>query len=106
VGRAFSRTINLWAQLLLDRHIADYTSGFIMARREVFDRIDLRGDYGEYCIDMLYRAIRAGFRVVETPYVFVPRETGESKTATNPLGYVTRGWNYVVTIVRLRFAIP
>jgi len=101
VGRAFSRTINLAASLLLDRRIKDYTSGFILARREVFDRIPLRGDYGEYCIDLLYRAVRAGFRVVEIPYVCVPRQIGESKTATNPLGYVTRGWNYVVTILRL-----
>ena len=50
----------------------------------------------------VYRAVRAGFRVVETPYVFTPRQSGESKTATNPLGYVMRGWNYVVTIARLR----
>jgi dolichol-phosphate mannosyltransferase len=70
----------------------------------VFDQIDLRGDYGEYCIDLLYRAARAGFRVEEIPYVCVPREVGESKTATNLLGYITRGWNYVVTIVRLRLA--
>jgi len=104
VGRAFSRTINLWAWLLLDRRITDYTSGFILARRPVFDQIDLRGDYGEYCIDLLYRAVRAGLRVVEVPYVCMPRETGESKTATNPLGYVTRGWKYVVTIVRLRLS--
>jgi dolichol-phosphate mannosyltransferase len=102
VGLAFSRTINMVAWLVLDRRVRDYTSGFILARRQVFDRIQLRGDYGEYCIDMLYRALRAGFRVEEIPYSCVPRETGESKTATNPLGYVTRGWNYVVTIVRLR----
>ncbi|GAB4547212.1 MAG: hypothetical protein Kow0063_41840 [Anaerolineae bacterium] len=101
VGRAFSRTINLAASLLLDRRVTDYTSGFILARRQVFDQIELRGDYGEYCIDLLYRALRAGFRVVEMPYQCVPRETGESKTATNPWGYITRGWNYVVTIVRL-----
>ena len=102
VGQAFSRTINLAASLLLDWRIKDYTSGFILARLPVFDHIRLRGDYGEYCIDMLYRAARAGWHVVEVPYRCVPRETGESKTATNPLGYVTRGWNYVVTIVRLR----
>jgi len=102
VGRAFSRAINLAASLLLDRRIKDYTSGFILARREVLDRIPLRGDYGEYCIDLLYRAVRAGYRVVEVPYVCVPREAGESKTATNPLGYVTRGWNYLVTIWRLQ----
>jgi dolichol-phosphate mannosyltransferase len=106
VGQAFSRTINLAASLLLDWRIKDYTSGFILARRQVFDQIPLRGDYGEYCIDLLYRAARLGFRVVEIPYACLPRETGESKTATNPLGYVTRGWNYVVTIVRLRLARP
>jgi len=99
---AFSRTINLSASLLLGQRITDYTSGFIMARRRVFDRINLRGDYGEYCIDLLYRAARAGFRVVEVPYVCVPREAGESKTATNMLGYLGRGWKYVVTVLRLR----
>ena len=104
VGLAFSRTINLMASLLLDWRVKDYTSGFILARRQVFDQIDLQGDYGEYCIDLLYRALRAGFRVVEVPYSCVPREAGESKTAANPLGYVTRGWNYVVTVLRLRLA--
>jgi dolichol-phosphate mannosyltransferase len=103
-GRAFSRTINLWAWLLLDRRVTDYTSSFVLARRAVFDQIDLRGDYGEYCIDLLYRAVHAGFRVAEIPYVFTPRQTGESKTAANSLGCVTRGWKYVVTIGRLRGA--
>jgi dolichol-phosphate mannosyltransferase len=102
VGLAFSRTINLAAWLVLDSRVKDYTSGFILARRHVFEQIKLHGDYGEYCIDLLYRAIRAGFQVVEVPYACVPRETGESKTATNPLGYITRGWNYVLTILRLR----
>jgi dolichol-phosphate mannosyltransferase len=106
VGHAFSRTINLAASLLLGGRIKDYTSGFILARRPVFDYVQLRGDYGEYCIDMLYRLVRAGYNVVEVPYQYVPRETGVSKTATNPLGYVTRGWNYVVTILRLRFEGP
>ena len=102
VGRAFSRTINLAASLRLDGRITDYTSGFILARRPVFDDIQLRGDYGEYCIDLLYRAIRAGYSVVEVPYHYLPRQTGQSKTATHPVGYITRGWNYVVTILRLR----
>jgi dolichol-phosphate mannosyltransferase len=106
VALAFSRIINLAAWLLLDRRVKDYTSGFILARRQVFDRIQLRGDYGEYCIDMLYCALRAGFRVQEVAYACMPRKTGESKTATHPLGYVMRGWNYVVTIVRLRLARP
>lgn len=103
VGRLFSRTINLFASLLLDFSIKDYTSGYIVARREVFYTIDLRGDYGEYCIDLLYRARRKGFRIKEIPYDCVPRRAGESKTATELSGYFRRGWKYVVTVLRLRF---
>ncbi|MEW5956921.1 MAG: polyprenol monophosphomannose synthase [Chloroflexota bacterium] len=101
-GRTLSRLINLWAGLLLDGSIKDYTSGFILGRKAVFERIELRGDYGEYCIDMLYRTRRAGFTVRELPYLCIPREVGESKTAANVWGYLRRGVNYVKTVWRLR----
>ncbi len=102
-GRAFSRVINAAAGVVLDWRIKDYTSGFILARKEVFSRITLQGDYGEYCIDLLYRAQKAGFIVQEAPYICVPRQTGESKTALNAWGYLTRGVNYVKTLARLRW---
>jgi dolichol-phosphate mannosyltransferase len=102
-GRTFSRLINVGAGLLLDWSIKDYTSGFILGRKEIFEAIDLRGDYGEYCIDLLYRVKRAGYPIHELPYRCVPREAGESKTAANMWGYLTRGRNYVKTIWRLRF---
>jgi dolichol-phosphate mannosyltransferase len=104
-GQAFSRVINLWAGLMLDWSIKDYTSGFILARKEVLDQIELRGDYGEYCIDMLYRTKKAGYTIRELPYICVPREAGESKTATNVWGYLTRGVGYVKTLFRLRFGL-
>lgn len=103
VGRTFSRIINLGAGLVLDGSIKDYTSGFILGRHEIFDKIDLRGDYGEYCIDLLYRVKKAGYTIRELPYRCVPREAGESKTATNMWGYLKRGVNYVQTVWRLRF---
>jgi hypothetical protein len=86
VGRLFSRTINLLASLLLGWQIKDYTSGFLAVRRPVFDQIELRGDYGEYCIDLLTRARRLGFSVREVPYHCMPRLIGESKTATASRG--------------------
>jgi glycosyltransferase involved in cell wall biosynthesis len=103
-ARLFSRTINLAASLLLGWGVKDYTSGFLAVRRPVFDLITLQGDYGEYCIDLLARAQRLGFTTREVPYRCVPRLRGESKTATTITGYVRRGWNYVVTVLRLRFA--
>lgn len=105
-GRAFSWTINFFASLFLGWAVRDYTSGFIAARRQVFEQITLQGDYGEYCIDLLFRAQRFGFRLKEIPYECVPRHTGESKTAENAWGYVRRGTNYVVTILRLRLKPP
>jgi dolichol-phosphate mannosyltransferase len=102
MARAFSRAINLFASLLLGWGVRDYTSGFIAARREVLERIPLRGDYGEYCIDLLYRAQRAGYRVVEIPYTCTERASGESKTGANALDYLRRGWKYVWTVLRLR----
>ena len=104
VGRTLSLIINLWAGLMLDWTIKDYTSGFILGRKEVFDKVELRGDYGEYCIDLLYRVKKAGYSIRELPYRCVPREAGESKTATNVWGYLKRGVNYVKSVWRLRFA--
>ncbi|HMQ56590.1 MAG TPA: polyprenol monophosphomannose synthase [Anaerolineae bacterium] len=102
-GRLFSRAINVWAGLLLGWSIKDYTSGFVMARRQVFTGLTLRGDYGEYCIDLLYRARQAGYKIVELPYICVPRMAGESKTAQNAWGYLKRGVNYVKVLFSLRF---
>ncbi len=100
MARAFSRTINLAAALTLGFGVRDYTSGFIAGRRAVLQQFDLRGDYGEYCIDLLARAQRAGVRIVEVPYVCTERRSGQSKTGVNVRDYVRRGRKYVSTIWR------
>ena len=101
MARAFSVTINLFASLLLGWRVRDYTSGFVAARRPIFDKITLRGDYGEYCIDLLARAQRLGLRVDEVPYACGARFSGESKTGANVADYLRRGWRYVVTVLEL-----
>ncbi len=101
MARAFSLVINTFASLLLGRGVRDYTSGFIAARRSVFDKIVLRGDYGEYCIDLLARAQQSGFRVEEVPYTCGARFSGASKTGASFADYIRRGWKYVVTVVSL-----
>jgi len=102
MARAFSRAINLFAGLLLGFAIRDYTSGFIAIRQEVLKLLSLRGDYGEYSIDLLHRARRAGFGVVELPFTCAPRLSGLSKTSNGFWGYLQRGIKYVATILRLR----
>ena len=86
------------AQWLIDRRVLDYTTGFILAPRELILELGLRGDYGEYCIDLLATAIRRGYRVHEVPYWCVERQHGTSKTAPNLRSFVRRGWPYLTTI--------
>jgi dolichol-phosphate mannosyltransferase len=100
-SRAFSALINRSARLVLRGPVRDYTTGFVAARRPVLEMIRLRGDYGEYCIDFLTRAGRAGFRIVEIGYVCKDREFGESKTASTFVGFIRCGRKYVTTILRL-----
>ena len=80
--RAISRWGSLYAQILLGLPVRDLTGGFKCYRREVLETIDLDAiDSRGYAfqIETTYRAIRAGFRVVEIPIRFTDREVGGSK---------------------------
>ena len=80
--RLISRGGSLYAQLLLGVPIRDLTGGFKCYRRAVLETIDLGAIHSKgyaFQIETTYRALRAGFRVVEVPIVFVDREIGGSK---------------------------
>lgn len=95
--------LNWGTRFILDAKFSDYTSGFIAVRKSVLADVPLRGDYGEYFIDFIYRAIKRGHRVCELPYVATARRAGESKTGSNLCDYFRRGTNYLKTVIRLRF---
>ena len=101
MARSLSWLINHYAMLLLGRQLSDYTSGFIAARSPVLQSIRLRGDYGEYCIDFLGRAVQMNYKVDEIPYVCVPRTVGDSKTGASLWDYLVKGRKYVATVWRL-----
>lgn len=101
MASVLSRIICLFARLMLGTHVRDLTSGFIAAPRRALTALGLRGDYGEYCIDLLFRAGRAGYTLREMPYVCVPRHAGESKTGATLADYLQRGMGYVHTVLRL-----
>jgi dolichol-phosphate mannosyltransferase len=80
--RVISRGGSLYAQILLQTRARDLTGGFKCYRREVLERIDLDAIHSRgyaFQIETTYRTLRAGFRVVEVPIVFVDREVGGSK---------------------------
>jgi len=80
--RAVSRGGSAYSRLVLGVPVRDLTGGFKCFRREVLEAIDLdaittRG-YA-FQVEMTYRAIRRGFKVVEVPIVFRDRRVGTSK---------------------------
>ncbi|MQA81627.1 MAG: glycosyltransferase [Streptosporangiales bacterium] len=81
-----SRAGNVYARLALGIPVRDATAGFRAYRSVVLEkvRIDEVVSVG-YCfqIDLVLRALRAGFRVVEVPIEFVERTEGESKMGTD-----------------------
>ena len=71
-----------YARMVLGATVRDLTGGFKCYRRTVLETIDLEAiDSKGYAfqIETTYRALRAGFRVVEIPITFVDREAGGSK---------------------------
>jgi dolichol-phosphate mannosyltransferase len=82
VRRIVSRGGSLYAQIVLGVRIHDLTGGFKCFRRHVLEAIDLdavRTKGYAFQIELTYRALKAGFRVVEVPIVFTDRELGGSK---------------------------
>jgi dolichol-phosphate mannosyltransferase len=80
--KAISRGGSAYARFVLGVGVEDLTGGFKCFRREVLEAIDLdtiqaRG-YA-FQVEMTYRAIQEGFRVVEVPIVFRDRQAGSSK---------------------------
>ena len=77
-----SRGGSWYARRVLRLGVRDLTGGFKCFRREVLEAIDLpsvRSRGYAFQVELTYRAVRAGFRVVEIPIVFRDRRLGRSK---------------------------
>ncbi|HET9720694.1 MAG TPA: polyprenol monophosphomannose synthase [Solirubrobacteraceae bacterium] len=83
--RLISRGGSFYARTILGVHVRDLTGGFKCIHRRVLEAIDLPGVRAEgyvFQIEVTYRALRNGFRVVEVPIVFSDRTVGTSKMST------------------------
>jgi dolichol-phosphate mannosyltransferase len=73
---------SLYARRMLGVRVHDLTGGFKCFRRGVLEALDLDAITSRgyaFQIETTYRALRAGFRVIEIPITFIDREHGGSK---------------------------
>lgn len=77
-----SRGANTYTRLILGIPLYDATGGFRAYRAGLLSELSLADVASQgYCfqVDMAWRAVRTGARVVEVPITFVEREHGQSK---------------------------
>lgn len=95
VQKLCTRVLNWFTRVVTGIPFHDWTSGFIAIRGDTIRRIRLYGDYGEYFIFLMARLCVLRARWVEIPFNNIPREVGETKTASGFLGLLSRGIHYV-----------
>lgn len=97
-----SRVLNKFLRIVLGRDVYDYTSGFLLMRKESIFLEDLNGYYGEYFPVFLYKSLKRGFKILEVPYINLPRVHGISKTGINTFSLIKTGIPYVTYAVNVR----
>lgn len=103
VGMVLSRILNSFLRIILSSKIRDYTSGFILIEKRKLNFANFQGVYGEYCLFFLYQSFRSGMRIIEIPYINLPRKNGVSKTGTTIFQLIRTGIPYVTIAFRARF---
>ncbi|WP_456465238.1 polyprenol monophosphomannose synthase [Persephonella sp.] len=88
VGWDFRRLLiskfgNFYATTILGvKNLTDITSGYRCYRRDVLERIDLnkiKSNGYAFQIEMVFKALKNGFKVCEIPIIFYERSNGSSK---------------------------
>jgi dolichol-phosphate mannosyltransferase len=95
-GRIFlSRVASYSAQLVLGLRSTDPMSGFFAVRREAFLEVAEQLNPRGYKLLMELLTLLRGRRVAEVPYVFSPRQIGESKLSGGVI------WEFFLSLVEL-----
>ena len=99
-----SQFINFFCRLILSNKIKDYTSGIFLMKREVLlSAVPIANGHGEFFIEFIYKAHKAGNKIIELPYAHPPDIEGMSKTATSVLRFCYLGFKYFIRIIQSLF---
>ena len=77
-----SKFAGFYARTITGLPLTDCTSGFKCFKRNVLESINLdkiHSDGYAFQIEMHYKAWKKGFKIKETPIIFVDRHSGSSK---------------------------
>lgn len=94
-NRAFSWLL----RRLTGTEIKDGQTGFRAARKEIFETIEIQGDF-TYTQEMIVKVAKEGWRIANVQVNFYQRYAGESRLMSGPLSYAWRAWIIIIRTVR------
>lgn len=87
---------NIFARIVLGIPVHDCTAGYRCYRRRVLESIDLDTIQSQgyaFQIELAYRVMKQGFKIIETPIIFMDRRVGKSKMSRK---IVIEGFTFVL----------
>lgn len=99
--KAISKLGNLYTRLMLNTNVRDMTAGFRVYRSELLKRLDLNSisSHGySFQVEMAWRSLQLGAKVVEVPITFIEREQGVSKMTGSIVGealWLVTKWGFL-----------
>jgi len=97
-----SKFASFYVKTITGLPLSDCTSGFKCFRRGVLEKIDLdkiHSDGYAFQVEMHYKAWKKGFKIAETPIIFIDRHAGTSKMSREVM------WEAAVIVWKLKFGL-
>ena len=94
-NKAFSQVISKISRM----KITDAQSGFRAFTREVAEKVRIKSMH-TYTQEMIIRASKMKFRILEVPVYFAKRKSGKSRLISNPLEYGFNAWINILRVYR------
>jgi dolichol-phosphate mannosyltransferase len=92
---------NLAARTILGLDVKDLMTGFIVVKRRVLEKINLRPKGYKFVLEIIYKSKS---KVAEVPITFHKREAGESKVGFNLRGF-KEFFGIIILLLELRLGV-
>lgn len=91
--------LNKICNYFLFEDLHDYTSGYVLIKKDFFINNKLKGYYGDYFITLLVEAKINNLKILELPFNELDRRSGSSKTTGNKINLIIKCFFYLMSII-------
>ncbi len=97
--------LNFLCSLIANLKVKDVIGGFHLMKKKAFEFLKFKynSKFGEFDLELLYRARQKGYSIKEIPFIYQFRKKGKSKMSENIIGLFSMSLVYLKRAIQLRF---